>query len=570
MHTIVYVRWSSAEQSKGDSKERQLRQCHEHAERRGWQVAETIVDEGVSAFTGDNRRTGKLAALQDRIDDGEFTEGLILLVERLDRLSREQPARVFSWLESLTNQGVTIATVDGDRTYRHDNLEIGAIIEMIVKAGVANDESAKKSDRIASSWRGKRARLAAGDHTVMTARAPAWLTVSGQPRRFEIVPHRASVVRRIFESTAEGYGKHFIARRLNEEHVPTFGRATSWHASYIQKILNSPAVHGEFQPGTRPRGGKREPVGDSIPDYFPPVVDAEIFARARLSMQARPRLSMGRGRRLANLFSGMATCAVCGGKMTLRANGVKLRADGSRVHEDYLVCDRMQRGVIRLENGRKCHNNVRYKYRNVENGVLDAILADAVVDRHFAEPKAAIMAANEYAKAKIEVDRLRSRMSTALEMQIDYPRPEAKAAYANAIEAYDAQERKLADLSALLLKARGSVSPEAHKSRIESLRAQIEDNDEDIRYGARVTVRLAISELVREMTFHRKARRVSIVLIGGVRNITIRSENSQVSFEILGLEPNMSDKNLNPKQFETVQRMRTANSAQLAAKRKAS
>jgi hypothetical protein len=36
---------------------------------------------------------------------------------------------------------------------------------------------------------------------------------------------------------ASGIGKRLIARRLNEEKVPTFGKASNWGQSYVQKIL---------------------------------------------------------------------------------------------------------------------------------------------------------------------------------------------------------------------------------------------------------------------------------------------------------------------------------------------
>ena len=55
------------------------------------------------------------------------------------------------------------------------------------------------------------------------------------------------------------YGADKVWRQLNREGVATFGRAAGWHASYIQKLLRSPAVLGEFQPGRKPRGEAQAP-----------------------------------------------------------------------------------------------------------------------------------------------------------------------------------------------------------------------------------------------------------------------------------------------------------------------
>jgi phosphoribosylformylglycinamidine (FGAM) synthase-like enzyme len=50
--------------------------------------------------------------------------------------------------------------------------------------------------------------------------------------------------------TARGHGQHTIALTLNREGVPTFGRATMWHRSYVKKIVENGAVVGELTPHT--------------------------------------------------------------------------------------------------------------------------------------------------------------------------------------------------------------------------------------------------------------------------------------------------------------------------------
>ena len=56
----IYARFSTNEQSKGDSVRRQLVEGRAHIERMGWihDPAFEIVEEGKSAYHGDNRSEG--------------------------------------------------------------------------------------------------------------------------------------------------------------------------------------------------------------------------------------------------------------------------------------------------------------------------------------------------------------------------------------------------------------------------------------------------------------------------------------------------------------------------------
>ena len=338
----------------------------------------------------------------------------------------------------------------------------------------------------------------------MTSRAPGWLKVEGSPPTFVVIEDRAETVRRIFEWTAAGMGRHLVARRLNQEGIEPFGRADGWHASYVQKILASTAVLGEFQPGTKPRGGARVLVGDPVPDYYPAIVDADLHARATAAMSARSRGVMGRGRRLPNLFAGLARCE-CGARMTFRAKGAKVRANGDLVHEDYLVCDAYQRG-------RGCRNAAHFNYEVAERCVLDAVLAQAIEDRHFEAPAEAQRLEVEIANGERALARTRARAENALELAVETKRSEPKALYAKLAAEADAQEEALEALRRELVLARGAVSPAEHARRIDELRGSMRSEDLDDRLVARMKVMGALHDLVRSMTFHRRTRLIGLEL----------------------------------------------------------
>jgi len=506
MDTVIYIRWSSAEQSQGNSLERQRDECRRHAATKGWSVVGEIIDDGVSAFRGANTAGGKLGQFIDDVEDGAYPQGVILLVERLDRLSRQEAKTVFVWLMRITELGIVVCTVDGDRRYDDENIDMAQIIEIVVKAQLSNEESAKKSERLRAAWSAKRRKVESGEELVMTRRAPAWLAVEGKPGRFVVIDERAAIVRRIFEETAAGFGKHHIAKELNVEGVATFGRAAAWHASYVQKILASPSVIGEFTPGRKARGEARTAAGEAIEGYYPAIVDADLHARALASMVSRSRGSMGRGRRMNNLFGGLAKCE-CGTRMTFRSKGAKIRANGDRVHEDYLVCDGYQRGT-------GCRNGTHYNYGIVERCVLDAVLVQAVDDRHFAEPSRSRKVEIELASRVAHLARTRERAANALIMTAESPRPEPREFYTALMNEVDTEEAAISALRETLIEARGTVSPAIHAKRIKGLREAIHSADEDERFAARVKVGGAIHELITGMEFHRRTRLVGLTLVG--------------------------------------------------------
>lgn len=509
MDCIIYVRWSSAEQGRGSSKERQLDVCRRHAAAKGWNVIDEQVDEGLSAFSGRNVAAGALGQFSAAVDAGAYPNGVILLTEKVDRLSREKPKVVFSWMLRMTELGVVVAIADGDRRYDADSLDMATIITLIVEANLAHTESQNKADRLAGSWKAKRRKVAAGELLVMTRRAPAWVTVEGSPPAFKLVEDRAAIVRRIYEETVAGFGKASIARRLNVEGVPTFGRASGWHSSYVQKILNTSTVLGEMQPGRKPRGAPRELVGDPIIGYYPAVVDADLHARARKAMASRSRRVGGRGRRLVNLFAGLGRCGECGAVMTFRGKGVAVRAGGEHVREDYLVCDSYQRG-------RGCQSGRHFNYAAWEEAILDAVLIRAMDDRHFASHQQLRELEVEQAERIRQRDAAIAKRQVAQEVMLETPDADLKERWRELVQEVEANDRALGELGGRITAARGSVSPDEHRRRIFELHAQMEDEDEEARFEARSRVMEAVHELVTSIRFNATPPVVEVTTTGGL------------------------------------------------------
>ncbi len=252
-----YLRFSSREQAAGDSERRQREKAEAWCKRNGYTLDKTLSfkDLGVSAFHGDHRvdpNKGGLGAFLEYVRVGRITPGSVLLVENLDRLSRENPWTAFGLLGGLVSSGIRVVTLTPEFEYSGE----GGMAQLFIAAGEfgrANAESLMKSDRVGAAWNQKKKR-ARENGEPLTSWVPAWLRRVGDKKtgyRFVVVEEKAAAVRRIYELAAAGYGIKSILKKLNEEGIPPISGNGHWASSYLNKILSEkygPAVFGQFQP----------------------------------------------------------------------------------------------------------------------------------------------------------------------------------------------------------------------------------------------------------------------------------------------------------------------------------
>jgi len=339
-----YRRFSTPRQMNGDSLRRQTKAARDYASTHNLRLDEdfSFEDLGTSAFRGKNAEQGKLREFLVAIENGAIPSDCYLLVENLDRISRDAAYRASAVLCEIVQSGVTLVTLDDQRVISSAALTDSPFLflEIVIKFIRANEESLRKSAFTRANWEGKRAR-AAESLTPMTSRCPSWLRLDEGSNAYVVIPDRAALVRRMFDMVVGGHGLHRIAETFNREKIQPFGdgswrRAAHWHRSYIKKITENPAVIGTFVPHHTivDAAGKRSRVPlDAIPDYFPRVIDPAVFGQVqsmRMSGRAAPR---ARSSGLQNVFAGLASCHRCGGSMT-RVN----KGSGAKGGHPYLVC----------------------------------------------------------------------------------------------------------------------------------------------------------------------------------------------------------------------------------------
>ena len=318
-----YLRFSTPEQMRGDSFRRQTQLAKQYAASHKLQLDDklTFDDLGVSAFRGANVEVGQLGAFLEAVNTGVVESNSFLLVESLDRVSRDTAYDAQLTLQNIINTGVTVVTLLDGKEYSRESVREDpmAIVYSLMVFMRAHDESKTKSRRLKASWDGKRARVA---ERPLTALTPGWIELRDGELR--LIAGRAKIVRGIFESFLGGAGQESIARGLNEASVPTFGRSKMWHRSYIQKTLSNVACVGTFIPHeVQFEDGKKIRVPlDPVPNYFPAAIDEETFERAQSLIQQRGN---GRGRHsgkaVRSIIAGLGSCPLCGSTMTRVTKG---------------------------------------------------------------------------------------------------------------------------------------------------------------------------------------------------------------------------------------------------------
>jgi DNA invertase Pin-like site-specific DNA recombinase len=257
-----YVRFSTPSQAAGASQQRQTERAAKYAQDHGLTLDTELnmTDLGVSAFRGKNSRTGALGEFLEAVQKGYVPKGSYLLIENIDRLSRDDILEAQTVFQQLILSGINLVTLANGETYSRERLkrEPEAMFYVVLEQIRANRESTRKSQLIGDAKARKKKRLA--EHGLegkpYTKVTPAWLRWSDESKRYELIPERTTIVKEMFARMDGGEGLARIARDLNERGIPTWQQpgkrktADHWRTSYIRKVLTSTAPIGTFTPHT--------------------------------------------------------------------------------------------------------------------------------------------------------------------------------------------------------------------------------------------------------------------------------------------------------------------------------
>ncbi|QDU81583.1 hypothetical protein Pla110_33250 [Polystyrenella longa] len=366
-----YARFSTLEQEKGNSLNRQMKLTKRWCEANDYVLDTTLKpDRGLSGYRGDNLKEGGSLALFIKLcESGQIPHGSALVVESLDRISRQKPMTAVSLLLSIVSSGIRIVAVSpseqiiDEETLNRDPM---CLMSMVMTLCRSNEESEVKSVRLKEVWQYKREKAMDGNR--VRHRCPFWLTYNDEKRAYELNEH-VSIVRRICHLYLDNHGPVTIASMFNKENVPVIITNRSkkksgplfWSKSTINKIVSNRSLIGEmqFQKGSKYLTVEhRQNIGDAIQNYYPSAIKEADFYRLQslVKMKKTPGRKRDLSGRITNLFQGKIRCAIDGSNMQIVNKGTK--SSGKQL---------VSSGAV---NKIKNSKYVSFPYQYLEEGIL--------------------------------------------------------------------------------------------------------------------------------------------------------------------------------------------------------
>lgn len=342
MKAYSYFRFSTPEQLKGDSLRRQTEASQEYCKKHGLTLDETLSmrDLGLSAYHGAHKNKGALGEFLKLVEAGKIEPGSVLIIENLDRLSREFVMTALSQFTSIVQAGIKLVTLSDGMEYSKEAIGQNwtQLIISIVYMARAHEESEIKSKRGKATWGNKRKKALIGE--LITKRCPLWLRWDEVLGKFVPIPERVAMINQIYEMRLSGFGADRIAIKLNQ--IPDIwkparnnrNKTGGFQKCYVNTILRTRTLLGEFQPRCRVENSKKAIAGEPIPDYYPAVIDKELFNQVQNYNQKIKQIKGNTGGMIGaarNLFANLVKCPVCGGAMHyIGKNNPFLQCDTSR------------------------------------------------------------------------------------------------------------------------------------------------------------------------------------------------------------------------------------------------
>jgi DNA invertase Pin-like site-specific DNA recombinase len=318
MEKIIYpyVRFSSEQQAGGSSYKRQMGDILKYAKENGYTVNNSLElkDLGLSAYKAKHIEKGSLGDFLDALDTGviESDGSAYLCIEQIDRLSRQSIDNAYQVFRRILKANVNVITLMDKKIYTKASLnDLMSIMYSSMLMAQANEESAKKAERILKSFDHKIDKLNNGETIQYVGIFPGWIDNKGTKQKTNfVVNEKAKIVQRVFKMYIAGTSMGDIARIFNEELVEQVAKrrhknfTNSWSSAKINHLLKNRCVLGELRIAK---------TGDVYENYYPSIISVDDWDVVQ-SMTATNKTKKVSGRKSINIFTGKMFCAGCGQK----------------------------------------------------------------------------------------------------------------------------------------------------------------------------------------------------------------------------------------------------------------
>lgn len=332
MRVGLYPRVSGHEQEDNYSIPEQIDRMKKYCESRDWMVYKIYTD---SAYSGSNMdRPG----LQDMIKDCQNGKLDMVLVYKLDRLSRSQKDTLFLIEDVFEKNGVgfTSMTENFDTSTPHGKFIIG-ILSVFAQL---EREKIKERTMIGKDSRAKEGKWHGGK----------WVPIGYDYENGDLVPneYEAMQVREIADLFLKGTHVRTIERMMTEKGYRH--KHGEWDAKTIKRVLKNPVNIGMIKNRDKWHKGIHEPI-----------IEQKTFDEIQKLMQDRQE-KYGAARPHQSLLGGILYCKNCGARYARQSyNGIY-----------YYMCYSRSKKMKKMIKDPTCKNK-NYRMEELEGIVLSEI-----------------------------------------------------------------------------------------------------------------------------------------------------------------------------------------------------
>lgn len=319
MKVALYPRVSGHEQEDNYSIPEQIDRMKKYCEARDWIVYKIYTDSG---FSGSNL---KRPGLQQLIKDAEEKKIDMVLVYKLDRLSRSQKDTLYLIEDVFDKHGVFFNSItenfDTSTPFGKATLGIMAVFAQLEREQIKERTMVGKESRAkAGLWHG-------------SAQIPTGYDyIDG---KLVINEYEAMQIREAAEMFVNMVPVREIARRLNNKGYKRKGM--DWEPKNVRIVLTNPVVVGKIQHH-----------GNLYDGQHKAILDVETWQKiCEINAERQAKWNPIHRSGHASLLGGMIFCKQCGGRYARNTNGGALT---------YYICYSRSKKVPRMVKDPNCTN----------------------------------------------------------------------------------------------------------------------------------------------------------------------------------------------------------------------
>lgn len=327
---FIYLRVSTKEQAEegyslGEQEERLIKYC----EAMGWEVIRVFVDGGYSGSNIDR------PAMQEMISEIQKGNADIVLVDKLDRLSRSQFDTLYL-IQKVFNVN-NCAFVSRAEAFDTSSPFGRAMVGILAVFAELERERIKERMKDGKEGRAKEGKYKGGGFL------PTGYDYNEQSGILVVNDYEAMQIRELFELFNARTPVYTIMQILNEKGYKIKNR--KWTEPRVRYIVENPVYIGKVRHNGKEYEGQHEAI-----------VSMEVWNKAQDILKERDRKyeHMKQGRRYTSPLGAMIWCKNCGAKYHYRTNGKN--QDGSQ--RAYYSCYSRSKSDKTLIKDPNCKNTI--------------------------------------------------------------------------------------------------------------------------------------------------------------------------------------------------------------------